>query len=65
MARIPANVTIYINRDLIRGRKNSHSKASLRSALVTSNAFSILYHKRLEINNGFLDKEVGNPVDSF
>jgi len=65
IARIPADTTIDINNDFIRGRMNSPSNASLRSALVTSNAFSVPYHKRIETNNDLPDKKVRNPIDSF
>jgi len=44
MAKIPANVAIDVNDDNSRGKLISPSKASLRSTLVTSNAFSIPYH---------------------
>jgi len=65
MARIPANKTMNIdNYNDIRGRTTSSSKTSSRSALITSNASSILYHERMEINNNLLDKEFRDPIDS-
>ena len=64
MAKMPANVVINVNNDFIRGRTNSPSKASLRSASVTSNAFSILYHERMDTNNDLPDEKVRNPIDS-
>ena len=64
MAKIPADVMIDIDDDNIRGRSFLPSKVSSRSTLVTSNASSIPYYEKMEINNDLLDKEVRDPVDS-
>ena len=65
IARTLANVTIDINSDSIRERSNSSNKTSSRNTLVTSNASSVLYHERMEINNKFWDEKVENPANSF
>jgi len=64
MARIPADTAMDINNDFIRGRMNSPSNTSSRSALITSNAFFILYHERMETNNDCPDEKIRNPIDS-
>ena len=64
MARIPADVAMDIDNDFIRGKTNSLSNTSSRSISVTSNAFSILYHEKMETNNDLPDKEIRNPIDS-
>ena len=65
MTRIPANEAMDVNNyNDIRGRTTSSSKVSLRVALVTSNASSISYHERMEINNNLSDEEFRDPIDS-
>ena len=64
MAKIPADVVIDVNDDNIRGRSFLPSKVSLRSTSVTSNASSIPYYEKMEINNNLLDKKVRDLVDS-
>jgi len=57
--RIPANVAIDVNSDIIRRRINS------RSTSIVSKASSIPYHKRMEINNDLPDKEFIDSINSF
>ena len=65
MTRILANKVMDINNcNDIRKRTTSSSKVSLRSASVTFNALSILYHERIEINNNFPNKEFRNSINS-
>ena len=48
----------------VRGRKSSPSKASSRSALISSSVSSQPYHERMVLNNDLPDKEVVKPVNS-
>ena len=64
MARIPAYKAMNINNfDNIRRRLTSLSKTSSRSPSISSTTLSILYHKKIEINNDLLDKEFTEPVE--
>ena len=62
--RIPANVAIDINSDIIRERSNSSSSISSRSTSIVSKVLSISYYKMIEINNSLPDKEFVNLIDS-
>ena len=64
MDRTSANVAIDINSDIIRKRTNSPSSTSSKSASIVSKASSMLYHKRIKINNDFLDKEFVNLINN-
>ena len=65
MARILVYEAIDIdNFDNIRRRLTSPSKTSFRSSSISSTTFSILYHKKIEINNNLLDKKFTEPVNS-
>ena len=65
MARIPAYKAMNINNfDNIRRRLTSLSKTSSRSPSISSTTLSILYYKKMEINNDLLDKKFTEPVDS-
>jgi len=65
MTRIPAYKAIDINNfDNIRRRLTSLSKTSSRSPSISSTTLSILYYKKMEINNDLLDKKFTEPVDS-
>jgi len=65
MARILVYEAIDIdNFDNIRKRLTSPSKTSFRSSSISSTTFSILYHKKIEINNDLLDKKFTEPVNS-
>jgi len=65
MARILAYKAMDINNfDNIRRRLTSLSKTSSRSPSISSTTLSILYYKKMEINNDLLDKEFIESVDS-
>ena len=65
MARILAYKAMDINNfDNIRRRLTSLSKTSSRSPSISSTTLSILYYKKMEINNDLLDKEFTESVDS-
>ena len=65
MARIPAYEAIDVNNyDNVRERTTSPSIPSSRSTSVTSNASSIPYHEKMEINNNLPDKEIIDSIDS-
>ena len=64
MDRIPANVAIDIDSDIIRERSNSSSSISSRSTSIVSKVSSMSYHKMIEINNSLLDKEFVNLINS-
>ena len=64
MDRILVNVVIDVNSNIIRERSNSPSSTSSKSASIVSKASSMLYHKRIKINNDFLDKEFVNLINN-
>jgi len=65
MALLPAPEAMDIdNYNDVRGRKSSPSKASSRSALISSSVSSQPYHERMVLNNDLPDKEVVKPVNS-
>jgi len=63
MAHLPFATDMNIN-NITRGRSTSSSKMSSRSTSVVSDASSIPYHLRIEINNDLLDKITVEPIDS-
>jgi len=52
-----------INCNIIR-RLTFSSKINLRKPSVISNTLTTLYHKRIDINNNLLDKDIQNLIDS-
>lgn len=52
------------NFDDIRGRFSSFSKVSSKSTSISSNIYSILYYKRMVINNNLPDKEFKEFINS-
>ena len=65
MTITPAYKTMNINNfNNIRRRSTSPSKTSSRSSLISFTTLSILYHKKIEINNNLLDEKFTEPVDS-
>jgi len=65
MANLLSEMDMDINCKITRGRSTSSSKASLRNSLVISSVSSILYHKRMEINNNLPDEDLIDLIDSF
>ena len=63
MAHLLSAMNMVID-DITRERFNSSSKMSSRSASVVSDALSILYHLRMEINNDLPDKITVKLIDS-
>jgi len=65
MAKAPAYKVMDIdsNND-IKERTTSPENLSSRSYSVSSIASSVLYHKRMEINNNLLNKETIEPINS-
>ena len=62
---LPAPEVMDINNyNNVRGRKSSPSKASSRSALISSSVSSQPYHKRMVLNNDLPDEEFVEPVNS-
>ena len=64
MNRIFINVAMDIDSNIIRGRSVFPSSKSSRSTSIISKASSMLYHKRIEINNNLPDEEFVNPINS-
>jgi len=64
IARIPSNMNMDINIDIIRKRSNSSRKVSSKESLTYSNASSTLYYKRMKIQNNFLDKDIQKYIKS-
>ena len=65
MTSYPFNVeTGSINNSKLRECSVISSKYSLRESSILSNASSIPYYRRMEINNNFLEENYTNPVDS-
>ena len=65
MARTLAYKTIDINNfNNIRRRSTSPSKISSRSFLIFSTTSSILYHKKIKINNDLPNEKLTEPVNS-
>ena len=65
MARTLAYKTIDINNfNNIRRRSTSPSKISSRSFLISSTTSSILYHKKIKINNDLPNEKLTEPVNS-
>jgi len=61
----PAPEVMDINNyNNVRGKKSSSSKASSRSALISSSVSSQPYHKRMVLNNDLPDEEFVEPVNS-
>jgi len=58
MARIPSNMKIDINIDIIRERSNSSSKFSSRESSTHSDTSTTSYYKKMEIQNNILDKDI-------
>jgi len=56
MANLLFYMDMNVNCNIIREKLTSWSKTNLREPLVISNMSTILYYKRMEINNNFLDK---------
>ena len=52
------------NFDNIRRRRPSPSRVILRSTFIILKTSSILYHKRMEMQNEFLEEEFRKPIDS-
>jgi len=50
--------------DNVRKRTHSPSNVSTKSVSVVSQASSLLYHKRMVINNNLSDKEIMESIDS-
>jgi len=50
--------------DIIRGRSNSSSKVSSRELSTHSDTSTTPYHKRMEIQNNILDKDIQKPIKS-
>jgi len=48
----------------LRGHSAIFSKCSSREFLILSNASSVSYHRRIEINNKLSEEDSTNPVDS-
>ena len=48
----------------VRRRRSFPNSISSRSTLVMSKAFTIPYHKRIEIQNDFSNKEFREPINS-
>ena len=64
MDRTSANVAIDIDSNIIRRRSNFSGSISSKSALISSKASSMLYHKKMEINNSLPNKEFVNFIDN-
>ena len=65
MAKAPAYEVIDVNSNNdIKGKTTSLRNLSFRSCLVSLTASSILYYKRIEINNNLPDEETIEPIDS-
>jgi len=62
MAHLSSTIDMDVD-NITRGRSTSSSKMSSRSASVVSDALSILYHFRMEINNNLPDKITVKPID--
>ena len=58
------NIDSINNYDNVRERTHSPSNISTRSVSVVSQASSLLYHKRMVINNDLSNKEIVEPIDS-
>ena len=63
MAQLPSTMDMDVD-DFIRGRSTSLSKMRSRSISVVSNASSIPYYLRIEINSNLLDKNIVELIDS-
>ena len=62
----PSNIEIYsINNGKSRECSAISNKCSSRKSLILSNASSISYHKRIEINNKLSKEDSTDPVNSF
>ena len=71
MDHLPAGSVIDINFnknvdnfDNVRRRSPSPSRVTSRSTSIISKTSSIPYHKRMEIQNDFLEEELREPIDS-
>ena len=65
MTSYSSNVEMYsVNNSKLREHLAISSKCSLREFLILLNIFSILYYRRIEINNNHPEKDYTNPVDS-
>ena len=65
MAEFPSNMDMDINAEIIRERFTSSSKVSSRELSTHLTASFTPYHKRMEIQNKFLDKDTQEPIDSY
>ena len=63
MAKLPANMAMDINDDIIRERFTSSTRSISKSTLVSSTISSILYHQRMEINNNLSNKDLEKLID--
>jgi len=63
IAHLPSTTDMDVD-NITRGRSTSSSKMSSKSASVVSDASSIPYHFRMEINNNLPDKITVKPTDS-
>ena len=64
MNKIPSNMDIDININIIREKFTSSSKVSLRELSTHLNVSLVLYHKRIEARNNILDEEIQELIDS-
>ena len=70
MAHLPPSVAMNVvnyninNYDNIRRRKSSLSNVSFRNTSVFSSTSSILWHKRIVINNKLPNQEHVEPIDN-
>jgi len=68
IAQLPADSVMDVD-DIdfstnIRGRSHSSSKTITRSVSLSSSAFFVSYHKRMEINNNLPDDDFKEPANS-
>ena len=66
MACIPASDVMNINNySDVRERTHFTSKASFRSALISSSVLSQPYYKKIVLNNDLSNEDFREPVDKF
>ena len=64
MTKIPSNIDMDVNANIIRGRSTFSSKINSRELLVLSDTLSYPYHEKMEARNNILDEKIQDPINN-
>ena len=64
MTKLPSNIDIDVNYNIIKGRPTFSNKATSRDLSILSSISFILYAQYMEMNNDLLNIEIWVPINS-